>query len=187
MSLTIDSGFPPYTYTWSNGDTVASISSLSGGQYIVTVTDTSHCGAIDTIVITAPSSALSIAINFSDIACYGAETGTASAAANGGTPFYLYRWSNGGVTPGITGLPAGTYTVTVTDHNLCTTTNSVTVTQPQVPISVTSNTTQTIQGQSTGTASLTATGGVSSFSESWSNGDVGDTITDLAADVIAIR
>jgi hypothetical protein len=55
----------------------------------------------------------------------GASDGTASVTASGGTPSYSYLWSNGQTTSAISGLPAGTYTVTVTDANGCTATGSV--------------------------------------------------------------
>ena len=41
--------------------------------------------------------------------------GTATVTATGGTPPYVYAWSNAGTTAIITGLAAGTYTATVTD------------------------------------------------------------------------
>ncbi|WP_460474348.1 hypothetical protein, partial [Emticicia fontis] len=61
----------------------------------------------------------------------------ASITVSGGTPGYTYQWSNGGTTAEITGIGAGTYTVTVTDANKCTITGSVTLTEPTKLIATT--------------------------------------------------
>ena len=53
---------------------------------------------------------------------------TATVVASGGTLPYSYAWSNGATTQSITSIPAGTYTVIVTDNKGCTATSSVTVT-----------------------------------------------------------
>lgn len=54
--------------------------------------------------------------------------GSATATPSGGTAPYTYLWSNGSTSQTITNVPAGTYTVTVTDANNCTGTGSRTIT-----------------------------------------------------------
>ncbi|MFY8069615.1 MAG: hypothetical protein ACOVMG_05925, partial [Flavobacterium sp.] len=66
-----------------------------------------------------------------NIACFGGSNGSATVQVSGGSAPYTYSWSpSGGSQATATGLAAGTYTVTVTDNNLCQTTQSFTITQP---------------------------------------------------------
>ncbi|TSA49494.1 MAG: hypothetical protein D4R43_03790, partial [Sphingobacteriales bacterium] len=46
---------PPYSFSWSNGDVTAAISSLSIGVYSVTITDPNGCTAFDSTVISQPA------------------------------------------------------------------------------------------------------------------------------------
>ena len=113
-----------YTYLWSNGATTAGITGLGAGTYGVTVTSGDQTKSAS-VTVTQPTAvtASASATNEND----GAGNGTASASATGGTPPYDYAWSNGDFGANISGLSAGTYTVTVTDANDCTRTASATV------------------------------------------------------------
>ncbi|WP_460474347.1 SprB repeat-containing protein, partial [Emticicia fontis] len=98
-----------------------------------------------------------------DINCFGDKTGKASITVSGGTPGYTYQWSNGGMTAEITGIGAGTYTVTVTDANKCTVTGSVTITEP-TPLTLTGiGTDVKCNGDANGTVTLTAGGGTTPY------------------------
>jgi hypothetical protein len=68
-----------------------------------------------------------------NVSCNGGSTGSATVSVSGGTSGYTYSWSpSGGTAATASGLAAGTYTCTITDANSCTTTASVTITQPTV-------------------------------------------------------
>ncbi|MEZ4987172.1 MAG: hypothetical protein R2795_19380 [Saprospiraceae bacterium] len=96
--------------------------------------------------------------------CVGTANGFASAAATGGTPPFSFVWNTGAVGATITGLPAGTYTVTVTDANGCTDTDFVTIQQaPAVNFTLTG--TQVVCGAGNlGSAFATPTSGTPPFS-----------------------
>ena len=68
----------------------------------------------------------------SNVDCNGNKTGTATVSVTGGTTSYNYSWNSTPVQTSATatGLVAGTYIVTVTDAHSCTTTASVTITEP---------------------------------------------------------
>ena len=68
-----------------------------------------------------------ITMNSTEESAPGANDGSASANVTGGTIPYNYTWNTGGTTQTISNLSAGTYSVTVTDNNGCTATDSVTV------------------------------------------------------------
>lgn len=118
-------GTAPYTYAWSNGEVTDVASSLVAGNYNVTVTD--NVGAMYTVqtVISQPDS---IAITATQIgADHGLTDGFIHIDANGGTPSYVYVWSNGETTQNIDSLSFGTYSVTATDNKGCTGTASFVV------------------------------------------------------------
>ena len=119
-------GWAPYTYQWSNGSTTATIGGLAPGTYAVTVTDIDLAFGTATVVITEPPQ-LGVTTFSSSQICALVPDGTATAVPFGGVPPYTYSWSNGGTTAMISGLGAGTYTVTVTDQSGCTTVGSVNV------------------------------------------------------------
>lgn len=112
------------TYLWSNGATTRNINNVSPGTYTVTVTDGSGCTATTSINV-APFNFIS-GVNTTPTHC-GLTDGSATASVNGGIMPYTYLWNIGATTQTISGIPAGTYTVTVTDKNGCTTVGNGTV------------------------------------------------------------
>ncbi len=120
-----DGGTPPYSFEWSTGDTEASIDSLSGGIYDVTITDMNGCIDEDSVII-AGAENIDVVVEIVDpISSGSASDGSVMATASGGEPPYTYLWNTGDVTQIVTDLPAGTYSVTVTDAEGCTGTGSV--------------------------------------------------------------
>ncbi len=85
----------------------------------------------------------------SNVTCLGGSDGGATASATGGAVPYTYSWSNGATTASITGIAAGTYTVTVTDVNSESATASVTIIDgTQSPIVSLGNDTSICDGSS---------------------------------------
>ena len=113
-------GTPPYTYTWSNGDSTEEITNLSVGSYFVSVTDAEGCKSSfkSATVLNPPASTIT---NTSSTPDNGTNNGTASVFATGGVHPYTYSWdSNPPQDSAVaTGLAAGIYTVTVMDYNGC--------------------------------------------------------------------
>ena len=182
------------SYAWSNGPTTAANTGLIAGTYTVTVTTGSSCTASTSITITEPNLILAVGISSStNVLCFGNATGAATAAGAGGNnASYSYAWSGtdylsaaytgSGAT--ISGLKAGTYTVTVTDANSCTAINSVTISQPTaITLSISAQTNVSCNGLSNGSATVSASGGVAdpSYTYQWSNMQTTETATGLAA------
>jgi uncharacterized protein (DUF2141 family) len=162
-TATVTGGWGTNVYLWSNGGNTATISGLTAGTYGVTVTDFEGCVVTGSITVTEPTP-LVLVPSQTNVSCFGGSNGTATVTASGATPPYSYLWSNGGMTSTITGLNAGTYTVTVTDANSCSATTSVTITQPAV-LTVSGVTTDAICfGSATGTITLTVGGGTPGYS-----------------------
>jgi hypothetical protein len=179
-------GTPGYTYAWTGGGNTSSISGKAAGTYTVTVTDQNNCTTTATATITEPSAALAASISAStNVLCRGNNTGSATVTVTGGTSAYTYSWDT---TPAQTSatasnLVAGTYTVTVTDANNCTTTATVSITEPAAALSATisSPTNVLCNGAATGAATVVAAGGTSPYTYSWTNSATTDAISSLAA------
>jgi gliding motility-associated-like protein len=110
-----------------------------------------------------------------------AAFGSINITVSGGTSPYTYLWSNGATTEDITGLKAGTYTVTITDANGCSTTSTSTVEAISVPITVTPVVTNTTCTASIGAISLIVNGGTAPYTYLWNNGATTPNISGLAA------
>lgn len=130
-TVTVIGGKAPYTYTWSNGASGASVNGLAAGNYSVVIKDANQTAITRTVLIEEPT-ALSITnISKVDNQQHGAATGTATATVTGGVNPYTYAWSaNSSTTASATGLSEGTYTLTVTDANNCTVTKTVFIDAP---------------------------------------------------------
>lgn len=163
-------GSPGYTYLWSpSGGTAATATGLSPGNYTVTVKDINLCQTTASVIITQPpvlNTAITSSIN---VTCFGSSNGSATVNANGGTPPYSYSWNSTPVqtTSTATGLPAGSYTVTVTDSKGCTSTKPVTITQPAAITLTTVQTNVSCFNGSNGTATVTVAGGTPGYTYSW--------------------
>jgi gliding motility-associated-like protein len=139
------------------------------------------CTIIDTITLTQPTQLVTTSRGH-DLTCFGAADGSVVVTYTGATPTYNVLWSNSGTADSLSGLAAGTYGVTVTDANGCTSTQSVNIVQPAQIVTGTSMTAVSCNGGADGCAIVTATGGPSGvFSFLWSNGATNDTICGLAA------
>ena len=119
-----------------------------------------------------------------NISCNGLSNGAATISATAGTAPYTFSWSPvGGSSATASGLAPGTYSVSVTDANLCATTQTVTITQPAaLTASVSATTNVSCNGGSNGHATVTVGGGTPSYIYSWApGGGTGATATGLAA------
>jgi large repetitive protein len=180
-------GTASYTYNWSNGATTASITGVTAGTYSVTITDANGCTDSASIAISQPPTLVASTTINSNITCNGASDGGATAFANGGTGIYTYTWSNAATTASITGVIAGTYTVTITDANGCTDSETAIVTEPTALVaSNTLDSTVSCNGGFNGGATAFATGGTQSYTYSWSNASTNSWITSVAAGTYSV-
>ena len=184
-TATVTGGTPVYTYSWApSGGTAATASGLAAGTYTVTVTDANMCMTTQTVSITEPAALVASIASKTNVACNGASNGAATATVTGGTPVYTYSWApSGGTAATASGLAAGTYTVTITDANMCMTTQTVSITEPVALVaSIASKTNVACNGASNGAATATVTGGTPVYTYSWApSGGTAATASGLAA------
>ena len=184
-TVTVTGGTEPYTYLWSNGATTQSISGLTAGTYNVTVTDAHGCEATASYTVTQPAVLVATGSG-TNVSCNGGNNGTATVTVTGGTEPYTYLWSNGATTQSISGLVAGTYSVTVTDDHGCTATGSYTVTEPNVLVATGSGTNVSCNSGTNGTATVTVTGGTAPYTYLWSTGATTQSISGLVAGTYSV-
>ncbi|RMH00911.1 MAG: hypothetical protein D6706_02870, partial [Chloroflexi bacterium] len=134
----------------------------SSGLYTITYT-LGQCSVNQTIRVNEKPV---VSVTGTDVSCFGANDGKATANATGGTPPYSYFWNSTPPqsTQTATGLPAGTYSVTVTDANGCTATGSVTISEPpELQIQVTDSTDASCNGVNDGSITVVASNGPPPF------------------------
>jgi gliding motility-associated-like protein len=165
---------PPYQYSIDNGVTWQSSPTFNGlttGPYNIIVRDTNGCTITQGVTIGQPAvslSATSSAVIAAD--CNGASTGSLTASAVGGTAPYQYSLDNSPLQPSglFNGLASGTYTVTATDANGCTSSFNVTITEP-APLNLAANSGSIPApcGTNDGVAYAVPTGGTQPFTYAW--------------------
>ncbi|HBF89263.1 MAG TPA: hypothetical protein DDX39_11540 [Bacteroidales bacterium] len=186
-SINVSGGTTPYTYLWSNGQTSTSISSLSAGQYYVTIFDDNNCQTTQSYEITAPSQLIVNQINGVDVACNGTATGSINLTISGGVTPYTYFWNNGDTTKNLSNIVAGTYIVTITDANGCFKYSSQVISEPGILSILSSNVSNiTCKGDDNGTITVSATGGSSPYVYAWSNGDLGTIADSLGGGIYSV-
>jgi hypothetical protein len=160
----------PYTYSWSNGSSsitnslTSQITNLTANTYSVTVTEGS-CKSVTAVTITQPQ-AMAVLLS-TQWSCPPNKASITASAFNGNSPF-TYLWSNGQATQTATGLTPGSYSVTVTDKNGCTTSGTI-----SISLLSTSITSTNINCSTSGSATVTATGGTIPYAYVWNIGQTG--------------
>ena len=157
-------GTGTYSFEWSNGALTAAITSLAPGAYTVSVTDANNCTAVQTVSVAAFNCAITAFVTSANAACFGQNDGQATAVLGGGQLPYSYLWSSGATTATANNLLAGTYTVTGTDAAGCSTTESITISEPTLLTAQATNIQNVVcPSANTGSASIVALGGTAPY------------------------
>ncbi len=179
-------GTSPYTYSIDGGTfrTSGQFTNLGAGTHTIVIRDFRLCLFTLTVTINQPALPLSVSVTKTDVICRGASTGSATAAAAGGTAPYTYSWNTTPVQTGTTasGLAAGTYTVSVVDHNGCRTSSAVTIIQPATGLTLTSDVTNAdCYGNLTGAINLTVTNAAEPVTFAWNTGAASRNLSGIPA------
>ncbi|TQI69759.1 putative secreted protein (Por secretion system target) [Gramella sp. Hel_I_59] len=189
IDISVSGGTPDYTYLWSNNATTQDISGIPAGTYSVTVTDANGCSdTIDNIQITEPDELMAEVDDATNVSCNGDSDGAIDISVSGGTADYTYLWSNNATTQDISGIPAGTYSVTVTDANGCSDTiDNIQINEPdELVASVTSVTNATCNGELDGAIDISVVGGTPDYTYLWSNNATTQDISGLTAGTYSV-
>ncbi|MBL7910481.1 MAG: gliding motility-associated C-terminal domain-containing protein [Bacteroidia bacterium] len=178
ITVAVSGGTPTYTLNWLpgpiTGQGTQTVTNLCLGTYTLNVNDANLCPRQLTFNITQPT-ALTLTTTPSNVLCNAACNGSINVTASGGTGVSTFTWLPVGTFTGSTNqnifnLCPGSYTVNATDANSCPATTVVTITQPTALTKTLTIVNASCSNSCNATASLTAGGGVPTYSFSWSSG-----------------
>jgi gliding motility-associated-like protein len=180
-TLAVNGGTPPYLFEWNNSSAQQNQAGLAVGNYTVTTTDINGCSVLTSVAINQPTPLL-VNASATNVLCYSTATGGAQVAVSGGTPGYMFSWSNGNTTQSIGNIIAGIYNVTVTDNQQCSASASVSVSQPSAAVSASVfSMSVSCNSEANGSLLLDVNGGTLPYVYQWSNGAVTQHIQNLSA------
>lgn len=165
VTVTASSGTPPYSFDIGNGSqSTGDFTGLCAGTYTVTVSDNGGCSGTVNVVINSGGT-ISVTESFTDETCAGANDGTITLTASGGTPPYGFDIGYGSpnTSGAFTNLPPGTYNYAVADVNQCPTTGTIVIADGANCCNMTNtvaSTDPTCNGVCDGTITLTETDGI---------------------------
>ena len=175
IDATISGGIAPYSTVWTNSipstvGTTIDISAIPSDTYTASIQDFNGCPLTLVQIVTQPNAPLSATFTPVDVLCYGNNTGSIDATVVGGTLPFTYSWSNSQSTEDIQNLLAGSYTLNLLDFNNCPLVETILITQPFQPLTVTNVITDVnCYAESNGGINLTVSGGTSPYVYQWAN------------------
>ncbi len=177
IDLTVSGGTPIYSFLWSSGDTSEDLSNIASGAYSVTITDANGCTAIAATAVTELSGVLIV----NDISCNGQVDGSVDLTVSGGLAPFTFVWSNGAGTEDISGLPAGDYTVTISDAGGCSADLTASISEPAILNGGLTVINVFCFGEASGSVDLTVAGGTAPYSFLWDNGETTEDLANVVA------
>lgn len=174
---------PPYTFKFGNQtNSTGQFSGLAAGNFTATITDKDGCQKIENVQITAPPPVVSTVQIAKPISCAGQNDGSIEVFVSGGTgSTFSHQWSGGQTTAILTNLAPGNFTVTSTDSKGCTATATISLQNPPAINLAVAATDLKCFGKNNGSATATPSGGNGNFTFAWSNGQTGQTASNLPA------
>ncbi|MBR5983081.1 MAG: fibronectin type III domain-containing protein [Bacteroidales bacterium] len=179
-------GSAGYSYRWSDDLGTTPSINVEAGDYVVTVTDANGCTATASTNISQPNELTATITPIGSILCPGGTLSNLSPSISGGTQPYTYLWNNGETTNRLSNPGAGTYSLTVTDANDCTTSATITVNDP-TPVSVSLSADDILCHGGTTNITNTITGGSEQYiSYAWSNGASVQNLSNVSAGTYSV-
>ena len=124
-------GTPPYTYLWSNGDSLATRKDLTAGNYNFSITDANQCSTSGNVTLTAPTAIQLSFTNVQNTQCDRSEDGAATLNMSGGLGNFSVVWSNGSFSLSPNDLPAGYNEVRIYEQGKAIIDTGITINAPQ--------------------------------------------------------
>jgi lysyl endopeptidase len=173
-------GIMPYSYQWSNGSTIPSISSASAGNYSLTVTDNNNCTQIDFYAI-EQKGLPEIHFIAQSPTCFNSSDGLIIAEISGGMAPYVFQWDNGINTNQQSDISEGNYSLTISDVHNCLANSNVFISAPDSMVVAEIITSPSCYLATDASIELIVSGGISPYTFLWSDGSFDDYRDDLSA------
>lgn len=173
---TVTGGLAPYQYSFDGGGftTTTNASGLAAATHTLVIKDANSCTLTVTYNILNTGSPTASVTNSLNVSCFGGSNGSFTVTPVGGVgPAYTYTLASPYQTNGtgqFSGLPAGTYNITVKDQVGCVTTTSTTITEPTVLTLTPSSIQVKCFGTATGTVNVVGAGGTPTYSYNLNGG-----------------
>ncbi len=191
VSVTPLSGLAPFSYKWTTPDgrllTANDLAGLKAGKYTLLITDSNFCKSAETIDLTEPGR-LGMSLTLSEstsggfnINCAGESTGSIGIEPLNQVKSVNYLWEDGIFGSSRRNLPAGNYSVIITDGNNCHASSVITLKDPE-SLKLAFDITQPIcPDKPDGEIRLNVSGGVpgASYSYKWSDNSTGRNISNI--------
>ncbi len=173
-TVVAEGGTLPYAYTWTpSGAGSPTASLLNAGLHKVQVVDGNGCAKVDSIVLTEPKAIRTAISNVREPSCNGFSDGSITMEVSGGIEPYAYAWSNTMTSKDLLNIPAGNYTLVITDKNNCTVSDAAALNEPAVLTTTLSVSNQvSCKGNGDGELIATTNGGTTPYTYKWLNNTV---------------
>ncbi|MBL4716042.1 MAG: gliding motility-associated C-terminal domain-containing protein, partial [Bacteroidia bacterium] len=186
IDVGVTGGTQPYGYSWNHGPNTQDVNGLTSGNYKLEVTDDNGCNAQLSEYVDEPDLLVASIVSSDSVICNGESNGVADLSVAGGNGGYIFNWSNGAAIEDLSNVPAGTYTVLVTDSKDCTDTTSVTIGEPEALVIIRILKGKTCPGINDGWIDVQVFGGIVPYTYSWSNGQNTQLINQLYAGTFTV-
>ena len=180
IDLSVSGEFPPFTFSWSSGETTEDLAGIAAGTYTVTVTDANGCSDSATFNLNNISS-INITSNVTSVTCAGGSNGAIDVTTSGGTAPYTFAWNSGETTEDISAILTDLYTLTITDAIGCQFSEDIDVaTLPGMNITLDGSTNEVCSFDN-GAIDVSVSGGSGSYGYSWDNGAGTEDLTNIGS------
>jgi len=178
IAISVEGGFPPYSYKWSTGATSQNLNQLEAGTYEVYVSDTKGYTAVKKITIEQPDP-MEVSAGVENVSAIGKEDGSIKLQTKGGRPPYSYQWSHGETSNQLSGLSPGRYQVKISSSYSCSIEREYVIKEP-IKLGFEKKNVR-CYGENSGAVSLNIKGGKPPYKIQWSNNKMGRELDNLKA------
>lgn len=178
LSLKLTGGNGGYSYSWADGETALSRSNLQSALYSLSVSDRLGCAADFDIFLDEPEP-LTAHISSVPPLCNYSSDGRIICVPSGGNGGYNFLWNTGSTAASIKQLPAGVYSLRLTDAKNCIADTSISLSAPDALIINPELAAPACFGDANGSVSVSLTGGTGSYKYWWNTGSTSEHINGL--------
>jgi|GEM_PF-464432 len=178
IQITTTSGTAPYNFLWSNAAITEDLNNIFPGNYSLTITDANGCTADTTLNVANNATTFSLSGTATDYSDCTSINGTVDLTVTPAGP-YTYLWSGGETTQDLSNLPAGAYTVQVTESGTCIASATYFVQDERTYPTLNQSLAAELCNLSDGSIDLSVLGGLAPFSYIWASGQTTEDLINI--------